>query len=74
MEYLKEGIELDKAVRITVKQGWEPRVKAIKVVKETPKTFAIDYVDGWGYNESEKRVNKHNVLNAVFGWDYEEVA
>tara|TARA_A200000159_G_scaffold60797_1_gene56301 strand:+ start:366 stop:1073 length:708 start_codon:yes stop_codon:yes gene_type:complete len=74
MAYLKEGIELDSAVRVELKQDWNPRVKEIKVVKETPKTFTVDFVCGMGYSETESRVNKHNVLNAVFGWDYEEVA
>ena len=73
MEYLKEGIELDN-VRVELKRDWTPNVKQIKVVKHTNKTFTVDWVCSMGYSNTESRVNKHNVIDAVFGWDYEAVA
>ena len=70
LAYLKEGIEFDQAIRVELKSLWRPRVKAIKIVKETAKTFTVDFTCGSGYNETESRVNKGNVLHDVFGWDY----
>ncbi|BCV04745.1 MAG: hypothetical protein CM15mV90_100 [uncultured marine virus] len=52
-------------------------MKAIKVVKETDKTFTVEFECAYGLGtnglRTESRVNKSNVLADVFGWDYKEV-
>ena len=69
LAYLKEGIEFDSSLRIELKADWRPRVKAIKVVKETPQTFTVDWTCSNGYSDTESRVSQR-ILHDVFGWDY----
>jgi|TARA_R100000479_G_scaffold121186_1_gene62346 hypothetical protein len=77
MEYLKEGVEFDEGERVELKRDYNPRVKAIKVTKETDKTFTVEWECAYGLGtngpRTESRVNKSNVINDVFGWDYKEV-